>query len=114
MSRHLIDRSAIAAMKPGARLVNVGRGSTVDEGAVADALEDGRLAGYAADVFEMEDWGLPDRPRRVDPRLLAHPATVFTPHLGSAVDEVRLAIALRAADNVIDVLTGVPARDRLV
>ena len=114
MSRHLIDRSAIAAMKPGARLVNVGRGSTVDELAVADALEDGRLAGYAADVFELEDWGLPDRPRRVDPRLLAHPATVFTPHLGSAVDEVRLAIALRAADNVIDVLTGVPARDRLV
>ena len=114
MSRHLIDRSAIAAMKSGARLVNVGRGSTVDERAVADALEDGRLAGYAADVFELEDWGLPDRPRRVDPRLLAHPATVFTPHLGSAVDEVRLAIALRAADNVIDVLTGVPARDRLV
>jgi phosphonate dehydrogenase len=113
-SRHLIDRSTIAAMKPGARLVNVGRGSTVDERAVADALEDGRLGGYAADVFELEDWGLPDRPRRVDPRLLAHPATVFTPHLGSAVDEVRLAIALRAADNVIDVLTGVPARDRLV
>jgi phosphonate dehydrogenase len=114
LSRHLIDRSAIAAMKPGARLVNVGRGSTVDERAVADALEDGRLAGYAADVFELEDWGLPDRPRSVDPRLLAHPATVFTPHLGSAVDAVRVAIALRAADNVIDVLTGVPARDRLV
>ncbi|MFY7961919.1 MAG: NAD(P)-dependent oxidoreductase, partial [Elsteraceae bacterium] len=86
-TRHLIDRSAIAAMKPGARLVNVGRGSTVDERAVADALEAGCLAGYAADVFELEDWGLPDRPREVDPRLIAHPATVFTPHLGSAVDE---------------------------
>lgn len=112
-SRHMIDAAAIAAMKPGARLVNIGRGSTVDERAVADALETGRLSGYAADVFELEDWALADRPRSIDPRLLAHPATVFTPHLGSAVDAVRLAIAMRAAENVIDVLSGAQARDAL-
>ena len=45
-------------MKPGALLVNIGRGSVVDEEAVADALETGALGGYAADVFEMEDWAL--------------------------------------------------------
>mgnify|MGYP001398412061 CR=1 FL=1 len=42
------------------------------------ALETRRLAGYAADVFEMEDWALDNRPRRIDPLLLAHPNSVFT------------------------------------
>ena len=73
------------ACKPGALLINVGRGSVVDERAVAAALEGGALGGYAADVFEMEDWALPDRPRSIDPRLRTHPRTLFTPHLGSAV-----------------------------
>lgn len=112
-SRHLIGRSALAAMKPGALLVNIGRGSVVDEAAVADALVIGRLGGYAADVFELEDWALPDRQRDIDPRLLAHPRTLFTPHLGSAVDNVRLAIAMRAADNIADVLQGAAPRDAI-
>jgi phosphonate dehydrogenase len=98
-------------MKSGALLINVGRGSVVDENAVADALETGALGGYAADVFEFEDWALPDRPIAVDPRLRAHPRTVFTPHLGSAVDRVRREIAMRAADNVADVLGGRAPRD---
>jgi phosphonate dehydrogenase len=112
-SRHLIGRSALAAMKPDALLVNVGRGSVVDETAVADALSAGRLGGYAADVFALEDWVLPDRPRAIDPRLLIHPRTLFTPHLGSAVDRVRLAIAMRAADNIADALAGRPPRDAI-
>ena len=80
----------------------------VDEEAVADALEDGQLGGYASDVYAMEDWGLPERPRQIPVRLLSHPATVFTPHLGSAVREVRIAIEHRAADNIIAVLSGRP------
>jgi phosphonate dehydrogenase len=112
-TRGMIDARAIAAMKPGARLVNVGRGSVVDESAVAEALEQGRLGGYAADVFAFEDWALADRPRAIEPRLLAQPATVFTPHLGSAVEEVRQAIAMRAAENVIDVIEGREPRDRV-
>ena len=103
---HLIGRDALARMKPGALLINVGRGSVVDESAVADALEAGALGGYAADVFEMEDWALPDRPQAIDPRLLAHPRTLFTPHLGSAVERVRREIEMRAADNIADVLAG--------
>ena len=105
-SRHLIDATALAAARPGQVVVNVGRGSVVDEAAIADALASGRLGAYAADVFEFEDWTLPDRPRQIEPRLLAEPRTVFTPHLGSAVARVRQAIEHRAADNVIAVLEG--------
>jgi phosphonate dehydrogenase len=108
---HMIGGDAIRRMKPGALLVNVGRGSVVDEVAVADALADGRLGGYAADVFALEDMALPDRPRAIDRRLLDHPRTMFTPHLGSAVDAVRLSIADRCVDNIEDVLAGRPPRD---
>jgi phosphonate dehydrogenase len=94
-------------MKPGAFLVNVGRGSVVDEAAVADALESDRLAGYAADVFEFEDWARPDRPRAIEPRLLAQPSrTLFTAHQGSAVDAVRRDIAMAAARAVVQALNG--------
>jgi phosphonate dehydrogenase len=104
---HFIDASAMAQMKRGSYLVNVGRGSVVEENAVADALDSGHLAGYAADVFEMEDWARQDRPRIVNPRLLRHAdRTLFTPHLGSAVDDVRLEIELAAARNVLHALNG--------
>jgi phosphonate dehydrogenase len=77
-----------------------------DETAVADALERGALGGYAADVFEMEDLARSNRPRAIEPRLLSHPLTLFTPHLGSAVDRARREIALQAADNIVDALSG--------
>lgn len=109
-TRHLVDRDFLARMKPGALLINTARGSLVDEAAVADALEGDRLAGYAADVFPMEDWALPDRPREVSARLLDSHKTVLTPHLGSAVDRVRREIALQAAESMLQALRGeVPA-----
>lgn len=110
-SRHMIGREAVAAMKRGALLINVGRGSAVNEAVVASALEAGELGGYAADVFELEDWALANRPRAIDPRLLASRRTLFTPHLGSAVARVRREIELRAAENIADVLSGRPPRD---
>lgn len=104
---HIVDRDAIARMKPGALLINPGRGSLVDEAAVADALEAGALAGYAADVFECEDWARTDRPSRIDPRLAAPGApTVLTPHIGSAVISVRREIELAAARNIVAALSG--------
>jgi phosphonate dehydrogenase len=105
-TRHLLGAEALATMRPGAFLVNVGRGSVVDEDAVAGALASGQLAGYAADVFAMEDWALPGRPRRIPPGLLAHPRTLFTPHLGSAVDGVRRQLSREAARQVHQVLRG--------
>lgn len=104
---HQIDAAALSKMKRGAYLVNAGRGSLVHEAAVAASLAAGHLAGYAADVYEMEDWALEARPRDIHPRLLADRArTLFTPHLGSAVDEVRLAIAMEAAQNIVEALEG--------
>ena len=80
---------------------------------VADALTAGRLGGYAADVFELEDWARADRPRAIDPRLLAHRRTLFTPHLGSAVDRVRCDIAMRAAEGIAEALAGGRPRDAI-
>jgi len=105
-THHLLDERALGRLRPGAFIVNAGRGSVVDEDAVADALDAGRLAGYAADVFAFEDWRSPDRPDVIHPRLLACPRTVFTPHLGSAVDDVRRQMGLAAAGQVRQALAG--------
>jgi phosphonate dehydrogenase len=103
---HLINEETIAAMKSGAYLVNTGRGSVVDENAVSQALTSGHLAGYAADVFEFEDWARTDRPSTIPPALLEHPErTLFTPHLGSAVDLVRKNVSMQAARNLVSMLT---------
>lgn len=112
-SHHLLNATALSQCKPGQVLVNVGRGSVVDEAAVADALESGRLAGYAADVFAFEDWALPSRPDAVPARLRAHANTLFTPHLGSGVRGVRIAIEHRAADNIVAVLQGKDPADAI-
>jgi phosphonate dehydrogenase len=104
---HLLDRAALARTKRGSYLINVSRGSVVDEDAVADAIESGHLAGYAADTFEMEDWARRDRPRDINPRLLRlADRTLFTPHLGSAVVSARLEIELAAANSILQALRG--------
>jgi phosphonate dehydrogenase len=106
-TQHLIDAGALAQMKPGAFLINTCRGSVVDERAVVAALASGRLAGYAADVFEMEEWARPDRPRAIPQALLDDRAhTLFTPHIGSAVDTARLEIELEAAHSILQALRG--------
>lgn len=106
-TQHVIDAAALARLKPGALLVNPARGSLVDEAAVGEALDAGRLGGYAADVFECEDWARPDRPAAIAPRLLApDAATVLTPHIGSAVTDLRRAIERSAAESILDVLQG--------
>jgi phosphonate dehydrogenase len=106
-THHLIGREQLKLCRHGAYLVNVGRGSVVDELAVADELASGHLAGFAADVFAMEDWVRPGRPQRIPEALLADgERTLFTPHLGSAVDAVRREISLTAARNVLQVLRG--------
>lgn len=61
--------------------MNPARGSVVDEEAVVAALQAGRLGGYAADVYEMEDWARPDRPDKVDGGLsIAKMIYFYTPH----------------------------------
>lgn len=110
-SRYLVDEALLSKAKPGLVLVNVGRGSVVHEAAVARALQAGLISAYAADVYEMEDWLLTDRPQCVNPQLLVSDQTLLTPHLGSAVARVRLAIERRAAENLVKVLSGSLPKD---
>lgn len=106
-TKHKIDVDALQAMKPDAYVLNIARGSVVDEHALAEALAAGRLGGYAADVFEMEDWARTGRPSEVPPKLLElRDRTLFTPHLGSAVERVRVEIELAAARAILQVLRG--------
>jgi phosphonate dehydrogenase len=112
---HLINAETLEIMKPGSFLINPSRGSVVDETAVAQALAQGRLQGYAADVFEMEDWARRDRPLSISPALLENiDQTLLTPHLGSAVDETRREIALEAATNIIQALRGEKPRGAVI
>ena len=99
---HKINQESLSRVRQGAFLINVGRGSTVDEAAVADSLDSGHLAGYAADVFEMEDWARADRPNGIEHRLTGDRAkTFFTPHIGSAVSNIRFEIEMEAAQSLL-------------
>ncbi len=102
---HLLDRRRLESMRPGSLLVNVGRGSVVDESAVAELLRCGHLGGFAADVFEFEDLSRSDRPAGVPEDLVAMPdRTLLTPHLGSAVASARIQIEEHAARAILQVL----------
>jgi lactate dehydrogenase-like 2-hydroxyacid dehydrogenase len=85
-------------MRTGSYLVNTARGPLVDEDAVADALDGGKLAGAAFDVHEHEP--------RVNPRLVASERAILLPHIGSAGRATRQAMAQLAVDNVAAVLRG--------
>lgn len=91
-SRNLIDRRRIGLMRPHVYLINASRGGIVDEEALVAALETGALAGAGLDVWEHEP--------RIDPRLLAQPNVVMTPHMGSATYEGRLASGERVIQNI--------------
>ena len=91
-SRDLIDARRLALLQPHVYLINASRGGIVDEDAMVAALEDGRLAGAGLDVWRHEP--------RIDPRLLALPNVVMTPHMGSATYEGRVASGERVIANI--------------
>ncbi len=103
-THHLISAEAIALMKPTVRIINCARGGIIDEVALAQALREGRIAGAALDVFENEPLE-PDSPlRHIGPQL------VLTPHLGASTEEAQLNVAVDVAEQIRDVLLGLPAR----
>ena len=97
-THHLIGAAELAAMKPSAFLVNTARGPIVDEAALVEALRGGVIAGAGLDVFEHEP--------AVHPGLLECDNAVLVPHLGSATNETRGAMARLAAQNAVAVLSG--------
>lgn len=99
-TRHLIDERVIDALGPKGVLVNVSRGSVVDEQALIRALQSGRLGGAALDVFANE----PDVPEE----LIAMPHVVLAPHIGSATRETRQAMADLALRNLRAHFAGQP------
>jgi D-3-phosphoglycerate dehydrogenase len=95
-TRHLIDAVNLAQMKPGARLINCARGELIDETALLEALQSGRLAGAALDVYASEP--------PVNSPLLTLDTVVLTPHLGASTEEAQQMVGLKIANDVADLL----------
>lgn len=105
-TRHLINAASIAKMKPSAILINTGRGPLVDEQAVADALNNGRLAAFGADVLSQE-------PPRGDNPLLSARNCFLTPHIAWATLEARTRLMSIATENVRQFIAGEPVANRV-
>jgi D-3-phosphoglycerate dehydrogenase / 2-oxoglutarate reductase len=97
-TRNLISAREIALMKPSVRIINCARGGLIDEVALAEALNSGKVAGAAIDVFEPE-------PPPADHPLVGHPLVVVTPHLGASTEEAQVSVAVEAARLLSDFLT---------
>lgn len=106
-TRNMVDAAFLAAMKPGARLINTARGELVDEAALLDALQSGHLAGAALDAFAQE-------PPGGDNPLLALPQVVATPHMGAHTDGSTTAMGALALADCLAVLEGRPPRYRVI
>lgn len=105
-TRHLINAASIAKMKPSAILINTGRGPLVDEQAVADALNGGRLAAFGADVLSQE-------PPSGDNPLLSARNCFLTPHIAWATLEARTRLMSTATENVRQFIAGEPVANRV-
>lgn len=97
-TRYFLDKASLSKVKPGVRIVNAARGELIDEDALLDALEDGRVAGAGLDVHAQEppaDW-----------RLAKHPKVVATPHIGAQTVEAQERVGTDIAFQVRDFLKG--------
>lgn len=104
-TRRMIDAAALKTMKRDAVLVNTGRGTLIDEAALADALEAGTIAAAGLDVYEREP--------AVEAALVGLPNVVLLPHLGSATLETREAMGMKVADNLDAFFAGREPFDRI-
>lgn len=94
-TRNIIGAAAIAKMKPGVRIVNCARGGLIDEAALVEALNSGKVAGAAVDVFDPE-------PPATDHPLVNHPGVLVTPHLGASTEEAQISVAVEAAQLLVN------------
>jgi lactate dehydrogenase-like 2-hydroxyacid dehydrogenase len=105
-TRHLMNRERLALMRPDAYLINTARGDVVDEAALLEVLQARRIAGAGLDVFEREP--------QITEGLTRLENVVLLPHLGSATTETRVAMGMRALENLRLFFDGKPLRDRVV
>jgi glyoxylate reductase len=105
-THHIIGPRELQLMRPTAYLINVSRGAVVDEAALVEVLREGRLAGAGLDVYEHEP--------TVASGLLALPNVVTLPHLGSATHRTRIRMGMVCLENVLAVMEGRPAPNRVV
>lgn len=104
-NRHLINAARLKAMKPGAFLINTARGDVIDQQALVEALESGVIAGAGLDVYDGEP--------AVPATLTSLDNIVLLPHLGSATEETRVAMGMRAVDNLTAFFEGRAVPDRV-
>lgn len=104
-TRHLIGAAELDRLGPRSFLINIARGDIVQEAALIDALARGRIAGAGLDVYEHEP--------RIAPELMAMENVTLLPHLGTAAEEVRTAMAMRAMNNLLAFDEGRPLPDRV-
>jgi lactate dehydrogenase-like 2-hydroxyacid dehydrogenase len=105
-TRHMIAMPEFRAMRRRPLLINTARGGLVDEAALVEALASKRIAGAGLDVFEREP--------QVTQALTVMDNVVLLPHLGSATTETRVAMGMRAFENLQLFFSGKPLRDRVV
>lgn len=103
---HLIDEAAISLMKPTTRIINCSRGGIIDEAALVRALEQGKIAGAALDVYEVE-------PLEESFLRTLGSKVVLTPHLGASTKEAQIKVAVDVAEQIRDVFSGLPARSAI-
>ena len=97
----LLDEAALAAIRPGAIVVNAARGSLIDSAAARAALDDGRLAGLGLDVYDQE----PPPPGHP---LIGHPRVVHTPHLGASTNAAQRDVSVEVVARILAALKGEP------
>jgi len=103
-TENLVNAELLRTMKPTARIVNCARGGIIDEAAIAAAVEQGVIAGAALDVYAKEPLEADSPLRSVSERL------ILTPHLGASTEEAQENVAIDVAEQIRDVLLGLPAR----
>ena len=101
-TKGLIGAKELATVKPSVRIINCARGGLIDEEALVKAVEEGRVAGAAVDVFVKEPV--------TDSVLFRSEKIIVTPHLGASTTEAQTSVALEVADQVMAVLKGQPAK----
>ena len=105
-TRHMVNAQSIAKMKDGVRIINCARGELIDTAALIQALEAGKVAGAALDVFEQE-------PLKDSPLQQLGRKVVLTPHLGASTEEAQVNVALDVARQVARVFQGEPAQNAI-